>query len=272
MPGTASRSRVRRSTALRMASRPGCSFPTPRRAKYGPLADAAGNPFYFVGLPKLIYNGQAFAPYGPRTVSGSTPLSSGVLSPAGPKAKPATVTLSFPKAGSYKLYCTVHPGMTATVVVKPAGTPVPETPAQVQAQALQDTTRSVGGGEAGGGSSQAAGEHGLPGGRLHDEPARLLPKDPQDQGRHHRQLRQQVPERGAQPRLRPEEVHRRRSRRRSTCSRPGRRRRTRLPRSCPTVRSPRATTPTTARTTATASLRRRSPRARRPFRCRTRRR
>jgi plastocyanin len=111
----------------------------PAKGKYEGQVDAAGEPFWYEGLPKLIYNPPAFGPFGPKTVSGATPTSSGVLSPAGPKAKPVTFTYSFPKAGSYKLFCTVHPGMTATVVVKPAGTPVPKTPAQVQAQALTDT-------------------------------------------------------------------------------------------------------------------------------------
>ena len=39
---------------------------------------------------------------------------SGGLSPqAGPNAKPATFTYTFPKAGTFKLLCTIHPGMKA---------------------------------------------------------------------------------------------------------------------------------------------------------------
>jgi plastocyanin len=114
-------------------------LPDPAKGKYGPLDDAAGSPFYFVGLGKFIYNGLAFAPYGPKTVSGNTPTSSGALSPAGPKAKPATFTYTFPKAGTYTLWCNVHPGMKGKVVVEPAGSPVPKTPPQVQAQALAET-------------------------------------------------------------------------------------------------------------------------------------
>ena len=112
----------------------------PSKGSYGALDDAAGDPFWFVGLRKFIYNPFAFGPFGPKTVSGSTATSSGALSPAGPKAKPATFTYTFPKAGKYTLICTIHPGMKATVVVKPGGTPVPKTPAQVQAQALEDQT------------------------------------------------------------------------------------------------------------------------------------
>lgn len=113
-------------------------LPDPAKGKYAALDDAAGDPFYFSGLAKLIYNAQAFGPFGPKTISGSTPASSGGLSPAGPKAKPATFTFTFPKAGTYKLLCTVHPGMKGTVVVKPVGSTVPLTPTQVQAEALKD--------------------------------------------------------------------------------------------------------------------------------------
>jgi plastocyanin len=112
-------------------------LPDPAKGTYAGLADAAGTPFYFADLGKFVYNPQAFGPFGPKTISGSTPVSSGALSPRGPKAPPATATYAFPKPGTYHLFCTLHPGMKATVVVKPAGSAVPKTPDQVKAQALQ---------------------------------------------------------------------------------------------------------------------------------------
>jgi len=114
--------------------------PDPAKGTYAGLKDAAGSPFYFDTLGKFIYNGQAFAPFGPKTISGKTPVSSGGLSPRGPKSPPATATYAFPTAGTYKLFCTLHPGMKATVVVKPAGSAVPKTPDQVKAQALAAQT------------------------------------------------------------------------------------------------------------------------------------
>ena len=115
-------------------------LPDPAKGTYAGLADAAGTPFYFADLGKFVYNPQAFGPFGPKTISGSTPVSSGALSPRGPKAPPATATYAFPKPGTYHLFCTLHPGMKATVVVKPAGSAVPKTPDQVKAQALQVQT------------------------------------------------------------------------------------------------------------------------------------
>ena len=66
------------------------------------------------------------------------PASSGVLSPQGPKSPPAKATFTLPNAGVYQFFCTVHPGMKATVIVKPAGTPVPLSASQVTAKSLTD--------------------------------------------------------------------------------------------------------------------------------------
>ncbi len=115
----------------------GLFAPDPAKSAYDQLLDAAGVPFYFGGLPKFVYNPAALGPYGPKSIAGKTPVSSGVLSPPG--RKPATATFLFPMPGVYHLFCQVHPGMKGTVIVKPAATPVPATPAQVRAQALIDT-------------------------------------------------------------------------------------------------------------------------------------
>lgn len=117
---------------------PALFMPDPAKGTYAGLTDSAGAEFYFAALPKLIYNGGAFAPVGGKTVASGTPVSSGVLSPRGPKAPPAKVTYAFPKAGTFQLLCTLHPGMKASVVVKPAGSPVPLTASQVTAKALTE--------------------------------------------------------------------------------------------------------------------------------------
>lgn len=117
----------------------GIFMPDPTHGIYGSdLADSAGTPFYFDGLPKIIYNGLALGPAGGKTISGKAYTSSGILSPNGPKQKFVTATYTFPATGTYRLVCNLHPGMKVDVVVKPAGAPVAVSPAQVKAQILSD--------------------------------------------------------------------------------------------------------------------------------------
>ena len=69
----------------------------PAKGTYQDILDSAGEPFYFNGLPKLIYNPIAFGPWGPKQIAGKVPTSSGVLSPPG--RKPVTATYAFPTPG-----------------------------------------------------------------------------------------------------------------------------------------------------------------------------
>ena len=135
-------------------------------------------------MPKLIYNPAAFGPGGGKTITTGVPASSGVLSPAGPKAPPAKATYTFPKAGVFQLICNVHPGHDrSAVTVKPAGTPVPLTAAQVTAKALTDIAAAWAKAKP---LAAAAGadEHGLRGRRQHDGDPRLLPAGPEGEGGH----------------------------------------------------------------------------------------
>jgi plastocyanin len=118
----------------------GLFIPDPAKGTYSGINDAAGSPFYFNGLPKLIYNPAAFAPAGGKTIVAGYPASSGVLSPAGPKSPPAKVTYTFPKVGAFTLICNVHPGMHVNVTVRPSGAPVPLSAAQVTAKSLTDVS------------------------------------------------------------------------------------------------------------------------------------
>lgn len=91
-------------------------MPDPSGAKYAGIKDASNSSFWFEGLPKFIYNPQVFGPVGTPAVQPGGIHSSGVV--AASDAGPGTTTLSFPKAGRYKLVCLLHPGMTQTVIVK----------------------------------------------------------------------------------------------------------------------------------------------------------
>ena len=85
--------------------------------------DAAGSPFWFNGkVPSLSVNPAVAAPSGPSTYDGTARVESGL--PSG-KGKPKPLNVKFSKAGTYKFFCDVHPGMIGYVVVKPKGQPVP---------------------------------------------------------------------------------------------------------------------------------------------------
>jgi plastocyanin len=88
--------------------------PAADKSTYSGIADVAGSPFYFNGLPKFTYNvEQVFAPTGSNVISGGADVhSSGILDKKG-------YTYRFTKVGDYAFRCLVHPMMTVHVVVKP---------------------------------------------------------------------------------------------------------------------------------------------------------
>ena len=112
-------------------------MPDPQKTMYEGINDDAGQPFYFNGMPKFVYNVPVFAPAGPKTIRRGTPVSSGVI-PAQSLRKPVKVTYTFPQAGAFKLLCNLHPGMEMSVVAKPAGATVPSAEA-VEARAKAET-------------------------------------------------------------------------------------------------------------------------------------
>lgn len=100
-------------------------------------ADAAGEPFFFDGRQKFAYNADLFKRFGGTAITGK-PVSSGPIPAQSPK-KPVKVTFSFPKTGSFKLLCVIHPKMEMLVAVKPKGAAVPSTPDEVVSQAESET-------------------------------------------------------------------------------------------------------------------------------------
>jgi plastocyanin len=97
--------------------------------------DAAGNPFWFNGkVPNVGINTALLAPSKGRTYNGTQRLDTGV--PAGP---PKPFNVKFTKAGTYKYFCDVHPGMIGTVVVKPAGKSIPTAKQDAKALTAQAT-------------------------------------------------------------------------------------------------------------------------------------
>jgi plastocyanin len=76
------------------------------------LLDAAGQPFFFNGQPRITADPQSAFPQGGKTYDGSTLTGSGL-----PDENAKPYKLKFPKTGSFTYYCTVHPGMKGTVKV-----------------------------------------------------------------------------------------------------------------------------------------------------------
>jgi plastocyanin len=104
----------------------------------GPTAtgnDFAGSPFWWSGkLPSVGFNPALLAASKGKTYNGSKRLDSGL-----PLGKPKPFSVKFTKAGTYKFFCDVHPGMVGTLVVKPAGKPIPTAAQDAAAQVKQIT-------------------------------------------------------------------------------------------------------------------------------------
>jgi plastocyanin len=99
--------------------------------------DAAGNPFWFNGkVPNVGLNPALLAPGKGKTYNGGKRLDSGLPSPSGP---PKPFNVKFTKAGKYRFFCDVHPGMIGTVVVKSAGKTIPTTKQDAKALVAQAT-------------------------------------------------------------------------------------------------------------------------------------
>jgi plastocyanin len=76
--------------------------------------DAAGADMWFNGQPSMGINPQVAAPTGGKVYDGSQLIGSG-LPLTGP---PKPMKVKFPKKGTYTVFCSLHPGMKGTVVVK----------------------------------------------------------------------------------------------------------------------------------------------------------
>jgi len=74
--------------------------------------DAGGNDMWFNGQPSAAFNPLVAAPTGSKVINGKGNHGSGL--PTGPKFK---YKVRFSKTGSFTYYCSIHPGMKATVQV-----------------------------------------------------------------------------------------------------------------------------------------------------------
>ena len=117
------------------------------RASTRALSDAAGSPFYFDACRSSSTTAQAFGPFGPKTISGKTPVSSGGLSPRRSEGAARDRDLRVPEGGDVPPVLHAPPGHEGDRRRQAGRAAVPKTPDQVKAQALRpDGGRATNGG------------------------------------------------------------------------------------------------------------------------------
>jgi plastocyanin len=109
-------------------SRPPFERPDPTHPYTG-FTDSTGAPFWFNGQPSIEIPPEHALPQGPATADGTTYRNSGLSAPAFKPYK-----LKFPKKGTYKYLCVVHPGMDARVKVLPRSARIPSAKADRKAR------------------------------------------------------------------------------------------------------------------------------------------
>ena len=103
------------------------------------VTGADGVPFWFNGQPRPITNPVAAFPTAGRAVTGGAYVNSGVPPDA---ARGATFPVKFPRAGTFKFICLVHPGMAGYVKVLARAAKIP-TAAQDAAAAKRELATIV---------------------------------------------------------------------------------------------------------------------------------
>jgi len=94
--------------------------------------DAAGIPFWFNGQIELGPNPNVFTPNGKLGKTVITDGTKEIFSGAPLADKPKPMTVRFTKAGLFRYYCSIHPGMKGAVRVNAAGKPVPSAAADAK--------------------------------------------------------------------------------------------------------------------------------------------
>jgi plastocyanin len=112
-------------------SRPPLEQPDPANPYTG-FSDSTGVPFWFNGQPSIEIPPEHAFPQGGPTADGATYRNSGLSAPTF-----APYTLKFPKKGSYKYLCLVHPGMDGRVKVLPRSSTIPSARADRKARVAE---------------------------------------------------------------------------------------------------------------------------------------
>lgn len=99
--------------------------------------DTAGVPFWFNGRPELGPNPNVFTPNGKLGKTVVTDGTKEIFSGAPLADRPRPMTVRFTKAGLFRYYCSIHPGMKGAVRVAARNRPVPSAAADARRVKLQ---------------------------------------------------------------------------------------------------------------------------------------
>ena len=94
--------------------------------------DSAGIPFWFNGQPELGPNPNVFTPNGKLGKTVVTDGTKEIFSGAPLSNRPKPMTVRFTKAGLFRYYCSIHPGMKGAVRVTAKNRPVPSAAADAR--------------------------------------------------------------------------------------------------------------------------------------------
>ena len=96
--------------------------------------DPGGAPYWWGGVtPQQQFNPAAAAPGGGTAVTGRKTVNSGL-----PQGNAPKFTVSFPKLGTFKVRCLVHPNMRGSVTVAPRNSKAADTAARAKARAAKE--------------------------------------------------------------------------------------------------------------------------------------
>jgi plastocyanin len=117
------------------------AIPDPLGAPLQGISDPTGQPFFFNGLTKWIYNPSVWARIGDRIVNDRQTHSSGAMFPAPGQSGPPRYKLTFSRLGKYKVLCLIHPGMQQKVRVLRRKSNGADRPAKVRKRIVTQPAR-----------------------------------------------------------------------------------------------------------------------------------
>ena len=119
------------------------AVPDPAGSTYADINDAAGQPFFFNGMAKWIYNAeQLLQPARDKAIDDLDVHNRLIFGAENPGEKGQSATYVFPEPGKYHYVCLFHNFMRGTIVVKPKTAAVP-TPADVKVDIAAQIDRNL---------------------------------------------------------------------------------------------------------------------------------